>query len=307
MGLFHCPMGAPFYDDEECIDCGLCAATTKDEMVAASKKIRDYIKTHAMKKKGIINKIIVCGKGGVGKSTVITLMANILQKKGYRVLVLDIDESNPGLSRMFGFDKEPKPLMKLLDRFSLGEPKSDKKWLLREQISIEDIPAEYVLARDGLKFLTVGKIMDPFQGCACSMAEITRDIVAKLFLRQGEKVLVDTEAGVESFGRGVERSVDTVIIVVEPSFESMALAEKIGYMAEGMGIGRIRAILNKVPTEKTRQKMIEELNKRNIEPIGVIYLDQELSEADFEGKALGDSKAADDMGVIVSLLLEETG
>ena len=26
MGLFHCPVGAPFYDDEACIDCRMCLA-----------------------------------------------------------------------------------------------------------------------------------------------------------------------------------------------------------------------------------------------------------------------------------------
>ena len=66
--------------------------------------------------------------------------------------------------------------------------------------------------------------------------------------------MVDMEAGVESFGRGVERNADTVLIIVEPSFESMALAGKIVYMSEGMGIYRVKAILNKVPSESMREK-----------------------------------------------------
>jgi CO dehydrogenase maturation factor len=131
--------------------------------------------------------------------------------------------------------------------------------------------------------------------------------MAKLVLKDKELVLVDMEAGIESFGRGVERSVDTVLIVVEPSFESLALAEKIGYMAEGMGISRVRAILNKVPSEKVRQRMIEELNKKGIKPIGTVNYDPQLSEAGFEGKALGDSKATEDMKVIIGELLDESG
>ena len=46
MGLFHCPMGAPYYDDDACIDCGLCSATNREEMVAATGKIRDYLRAH---------------------------------------------------------------------------------------------------------------------------------------------------------------------------------------------------------------------------------------------------------------------
>jgi CO dehydrogenase maturation factor len=298
-------MGAPFYDDEACIDCGMCSATTKEEMVEASKKIRAYLRSHTEKMEAI-HKIAVTGKGGVGKSIVVTLLANALKRRGYSILILDTDESNPGLYRMFGFDKEPKPLMALLSRFSLGEPEPSNEWLKREQITIQDIPSEYILDLDGLKFLTVGKIVDPFQGCACSMADITRNLLTKLVVMDKELMLVDTEAGIESFGRGVERSVDTVLIVVEPSFESLALAEKIAYMAEGMGIGRVRAILNKVSSEQVRQRMIEELNRKNVKPIGTIYFDPHLSEAGLEGTALGDSKATLDMELITDLLLQES-
>jgi len=304
MGEFHCPVGALFYDDETCIDCGMCRATTKEEMVEASKKIRAYLKAHA-ENKGAIKKIAVCGKGGVGKSTTVTLMANALRGKGCDVLVLDTDESNPGLYRMFGFDKSPKALMTILKRFSSDEAVPNTEWLMREEILIQDIPSEYVLDNDDLKFLMLGKIEDPFQGCACSMADITRNLMKKLVLKDKEIVVVDMEAGIESFGRGVERNVDTVLIVVEPSFESMALAERIDYMAKGMGINRVRTVLNKIPSENIRQRIIEELNKKNIKSIGTIYLDTQVSEAGFEGTALGDSKATEDMKGIINLLLDE--
>jgi len=47
MGIFHCPVGAAFHDDDPCIDCGLCSATTREEKVKASKKIRDYLRSRA--------------------------------------------------------------------------------------------------------------------------------------------------------------------------------------------------------------------------------------------------------------------
>ena len=52
MGLFHCPMGCAYYEDEPCIDCGLCLATTQEEMVLASQRIRDYLRVHAENRKG---------------------------------------------------------------------------------------------------------------------------------------------------------------------------------------------------------------------------------------------------------------
>ncbi len=304
MGIFHCPVGAAFYDDEDCIDCGMCTADTEEQMVEASKKIRVYLRANAPKP-GPIKKVAVCGKGGVGKSSLTALLARTLQSDGYTLIVLDTDESNPGLFRMFGFEKEPKPLMTMLSRFASGKPGPGTEWLMSDTINLEDIPAEFILNNDNLKFLMIGKIEDPFQGCACSMADIARDLMRKLILKAKEIVLVDMEAGVESFGRGVERNVDTVLIIVEPSFESMALAEKIGYMCEGMGIFRVRAVLNKVPSEKIRQRMIEELDRKNLKVIGTVSYDPELSEAGFEGRPPGRSKAAPDVDAIVKNLFNE--
>jgi CO dehydrogenase maturation factor len=60
-------------------------------------------------------RILVCGKGGSGKSTIVALMAAILQRKSNEVMVLDGDASNPeglvGLLFGLGVEGEPKPLI----------------------------------------------------------------------------------------------------------------------------------------------------------------------------------------------------
>ena len=307
MPAFHCPMGAVYYDDEPCIDCGLCSAKTREAMVEASKKIRDYLSSHA-ERNGLSKKIAICGKGGTGKSTVVALMANALRKEGYLVLVVDTDESNPGLHRMLGFDRQPRPLMALLDRFSPEDVRPATDWLKQDEISLQEIPREYLLGSYNLKFLMAGKIDDPFQGCACSMAGIAGDFIQKLALKDKEVVLIDMEAGIESFGRGVERGVDTVLVVVEPSFESLALAGKIGYMAGGIGVNRVRAIPNKIPSETIERKVISELEKKDITYIGTVYVDPKVSEVGLEGGTLPDnSNAGEDVRRITQLLLAESG
>jgi CO dehydrogenase maturation factor len=304
MPIFHCPMGAPYYEAENCILCGLCLATTKEDMVIATKKIREYLRSRP-EKKTIVRKIAVCGKGGVGKSTIVTLMARAMAKEDYTVLVLDMDESNPGLFRMFGFDKQPKPLITILRRFSEDAQISDTEWLRKDEIFFQDIPPEYTLDVGNLKFIMVGKIADPLEGCACSMADVTRELMGKLRTKEKEIVVVDMEAGIESFGRGVERNVDAVLIIVEPSFESIALAEKIDYMADGIGVGKVRAVLNKIPSEEIEIKILEQLEKKEIKPIGTVHLDSQISEANFQGEALGDSQAKVEIRQIVLRLLDE--
>ena len=303
MGIFHCPFGCPHYEAEGCIECGLCEATTNEEMVEASKKIRAYLKEHA-KQGGPIKKIAICGKGGVGKSTTVALMAKALAALNYNVLVLDTDESNPGLYRTLGFDKTPKPLLSLMSRFSYTEePAEDTHWIMLPEIKVTDIPPAFIPSQNGIRFLMVGKIENPFQGCACSMSDVTRGLVSRLMLDEKEIILIDMEAGVESFGRGVERSVDLVLSIVEPSYESMALAEKIIYMAEGMGIDRVGALLNKVPSEDIKEKMVAELEKRNVQTLGTIHFDQGVQDAGFEGRPPANTKAGEEVKDITQLLI----
>jgi CO dehydrogenase maturation factor len=306
MGQFHCPLGCAYYEDELCIDCCLCLATTEEERALASKKISEYLKSRARKSNGPSQKIAICGKGGTGKSTAVALMANASLEMGHGVLVFDTDESNSGLQQALGFDRQPRPLIALREKIRSDASETQARWFDQSKISPREIPEEFIIRQGSLRFLVAGKISDPFQGCACSMADLARDFVTKLVLQGREILFIDTEAGIESFGRGVECGADTVLIMVEPSCESLNLAEKISYMAEGIGVKRIRAILNKIPSEKVGKRIIEEVEKKGIVIAGSIYMDQQISEASLEGKFLtGPSPAQDAIRKITKRILEE--
>jgi CO dehydrogenase maturation factor len=267
--------------------------------------MREYIRAQG-ERKNRRQKMAVCGKGGTGKSTLTALLADALRREGYTLLVMDSDESNPGLPRLLGLDTPSTPLISLLERFSMGDRKPDASWLEAARISLESIPREFIVSAPRMKFLTVGKIIDPFQGCACQMADLARDFVQKIYLGIKEIMLIDMEAGVESFGRGMERGVDMVLPIVEPSFDSLALAEKIRYMAEGIGIPAVQAILNKIPSPEIEQELREELENKQMKVAGGVYLDPQISQAGFSGKKLPDNTdAAAQVKKIAAAILSE--
>ena len=253
-------------------------------------------------------KISVCGKGGSGKSTLVALLANEAVNRGYKVLVVDSDESNSGLYRMLGFDHPPAPLMELVGgKKSLKQKMSQPSIFAESHISVEDIPPQYLDKKDGLMLVSIGKILQSLEGCACPMGVLSREFLKKLNLRPDELAIADMEAGVEHFGRGVETSIDSVLIVAEPPLESVNVAQKIHELASGIGIKNVWAIMNKVPSEEIASRLTTELKQRGIEVIGCIYVDADIFKSSLEGNIPVSGVAVHQMKEVLPRILSKIG
>jgi len=253
-------------------------------------------------------KISVCGKGGSGKSTIVALLANEALKRGYQVLVVDSDESNSGLFRMLGFDHPPVPLMELVGgKKGLKQKMGQPSVLSEANIQTTQIPEEYLLKKDGLKLTAIGKILQSLEGCACPMGVLSREFLKKLDLQEDELAIVDMEAGVEHFGRGVETSIDSVLIVVEPPLESVNVGQKIHGLASGVGIKNAWAVLNKVPTGEIAARLRAELQERHIEVVGCIYFDADIFNSSIEGRIPLNGVAVREINEVMDSILLRAG
>jgi len=253
-------------------------------------------------------KLAVCGKGGSGKSTVAALLAQEAMGRGYQTLVVDADESNTGLFRMLGFEFSPVPLMDLVGgkknlKRKMGEPNI----LSEARITTAQIPEQYLLRRDGLRLVAIGKILQSLEGCACPMGVLSREFLKKLALGTNELAIVDMEAGVEHFGRGVDTSIDSVLIVVEPPLESVNVAQKIHDLASGIGIRNVWAIINKVPSEEIATRLTRELQERRIKAVGCIYFDADIFMASLEGKIPAGGVAVREAKYVLENILAKSG
>lgn len=259
-------------------------------------------------------KICICGKGGSGKSTIVKLMADAFNKQGNNVTVLDSDESNTSLFWMLGFEVPPHPLMEslggkkkvqeeMLVRFSRGEKEPKMSIWKGERISNDSIPSEYVAQKGNLRLITTGKIHQSLEGCACPMGVVTREFLKKFELGPDEVMLVDMDAGIEHFGRGIETSVDAVVSVVEPSLESVSMAAKIKELTRSAGASFKGAVLNKIGSPDQKTTLYEKLNDVGVPILGIIQYHDGIVAGYLEGRALNVLEASAEMEGIVKTLL----
>ena len=229
-------------------------------------------------------KLVVCGKGGSGKSTVAALIARELARRG-RVLVVDTDESNFGLYQHLGFE-QPKDFMlylggkaklkEILFR-TKGRPEAD----ILEEFTLDDLPKGFFVGDEHLKLVAIGKIHEFGEGCACPMNVLAAEFLRKLRLRGHEFVVVDTDAGIEHFGRGVEASCDAVLVVVDPSYESVMLSKKIAGICESVD-KEVFFLLNKI--DEDSKELLELMDGSKV--VGVLPFKRELFRACLRGEPL---------------------
>ena len=232
-------------------------------------------------------KILICGKGGCGKSSVTALLAIELAKRGYKVIVVDNDESNFGLHIQLGMEL-PKDFVlhfggkRMVAEKLLKSKEGERFNVFGEGIRASDIPEDYMSKKGGISLLAIGKIRDFGEGCACPFNALSADLLRMLELNKDEFALVDTDAGVEHFGRGVEAGCDLILMVIDPSQESIRLAEKVNKIAGDAG-KPLYYVLNKTD-EETARFLLDSVDRSKV--VSVIPADKKVFRNCLVGEAL---------------------
>jgi len=247
---------------------------------------------------------MVCGKGGSGKSSVSVLMARALSRKR-KVYLIDSDESNVLLPKLLGV-KPPKPIVEYLGGkksiFSKGEVNIVNALAKAGKgIKLENLPTEYVSSSmEGIKLVTIGKVRNFGEGCACPLNFVTKTLLKNLVLNDDEIVLVDTDAGIEHVGRGVEEGCDTILAVVDPTAEALMLAKILKETFQNLN-KKFWLVLNKA-TSRITELIKEKAKEMDLEINGVIRFDEEIFESCMEGGLLNAKEALSDMEGILKTI-----
>ena len=234
-------------------------------------------------------RIAVGGKGGAGKTTVCALLAGILSRAGHKVLLVDLD-SDPNLAAALGFPPETaRPIVHRKELIaertgSTGEP--GEMFLLNPNVS--DIAERFALRRtETVYLLPIGTIEAAGEGCFCPQSAFVKALLRRLVLGREEDLILDLEAGLESFGRAVVEGLDLLWIVIEPGMRSVETARRILKMSSSLGVRNVRVVANKVRAE-SRDVLSQAMREAGIPMDLVLPFREELARRDLEGAGVFD-------------------
>ena len=228
-------------------------------------------------------KIAVTGKGGVGKTTLSALIAQVYAEKGREVLAVDADPS-PCLAGALGFsDALREKLHPIAEMEELIEERTGAKpgsvggyFTLNPRV--DDIPERFSISNRGVKLLEMGSVDMGGTGCICPEGAMLKTLFTHLLFRKDDILLLDMYAGVEHLGRATVDLVDAMLIVVEPTRRSLGTAKQIKKLANDIGLTRLYLVGNKVRNEEEMEFL--RTNTPEIPVIGFLPANLLVQEAD---------------------------
>lgn len=186
----------------------------------------------------------MAGKGGAGKSVVCATVARLLARRGRRVLALDSDML-PGLSLSLGawVPDEP-PLSEAAER------DADGRWRLKKGIGPMRAVQDYATdAPDGVRLLQAGKRVPDGVGRVMAASSAFYAIVHRVRRTPSLRdwaIVGDLPGGPRQLAFDWAPYADRVLLVVEPTWQSILTARRIACIAATRRDVEILLVANKV-------------------------------------------------------------
>ncbi len=258
-------------------------------------------------------KLAITGKGGVGKTTLTSLLAYLYTEQGRTVLAIDADPS-PCLGAALGFapdvlrDLQPIAKMEELIYERTGAQPGTMGGYFKLNPRVDDIPDRFAVNQRGIRLLELGAVEKGGSGCICPESVMLKQLVSHILLRRNEVVLLDMYAGVEHLGRATVSAVDAMVAVVEPGRRSLDTAAQIKSLAGDLGLTRLFLVGNKVQTPADREYI--ELNSPGLPVLGHLPYTLGAQAADRAGQAAYDTspelvEAAREIAAAIDRVVQE--
>lgn len=243
--------------------------------------------------------IAITGKGGVGKTTISSLMIQWLAARGDGpVLAVDAD-SNANLGEALGVDYDA----------TVGGIREDARKEantltgIAKQQFLDLRVQEALVEQHGYDMIVMGRPEGP--GCYCFANNMLRDIIQRLAGNYAHLV-VDSEAGLEHISRRTLFAIDFLCIVSDCTVRGVRTAGRIATLAAEMGTPvKTRGLLvNRVPDGILPDGMRSAVEETGLSLLATIPLDGNVAAMDAGGMAVGDIPADAPARQAVNAVLE---
>jgi CO dehydrogenase maturation factor len=234
-------------------------------------------------------KIAITGKGGVGKTTLSSLLIQHIAGNGKRVIAIDADPDS-NLASALGF-RDIEKITPISEMEELIEERTGAKpgasgGIFKINPKVDDLPEKLWLEKGNIRLMVMGTVKSGGSGCVCPEHALLKNLVSHLVFYRDEVLVMDMEAGIEHIGRGTAGNVDMFIMVVEPGKRSIETAHNIKKLVSDLGIKKVGIVGSKIRNEKDREYIKDKLKDEDIRILGFIPYNEGLIEADMEGEAV---------------------
>lgn len=231
-------------------------------------------------------KIAVTGKGGVGKTTLSSILSYLFASEGKKVISVDADPDANLASALGISPEEAKKIRPIADLGELIEERTGAKpgsigGIFKLNPKVDDLPEGLGYKINGITLLVMGKSKAASSGCYCPENVLLRRLLKHLVVERDEIVIVDMEAGIEHLTRGTAGSVDAFIVVVEPGQRSIQTAMVVRKMAKELGVKKVFVVANKVRSKEDLDFIKHRLG--DMELTGHITFSDAVMQADIKG------------------------
>jgi CO dehydrogenase maturation factor len=215
--------------------------------------------------------VVVTGKGGVGKTTLSAALARTLARGDRRVLAVDAD-AQLNLAAALGIPRaEAEALVPLAGNADYIAEKTGARpgdgygLLLRLNPDVDDVVDRFGRrAPDDVRFLAMGTLSGAGAGCLCPENTLLASIIRAVALGSDEAIVMDTQAGVEHFGRAIARGFDHAVVMTDPTYGGLRVALAAAGLARELGIPAVHLVVNRVRGPADRVRVEDELEARAV-------------------------------------------
>lgn len=206
-------------------------------------------------------RVVITGKGGVGKTTIAALLAHTCARQGYSVLAVDGDPQQ-NLAATLGLSgEEAAGIVPLADRGDYIAEKTGtgpgSRGLMVLNPDTADVVGRAGTTVDaGLRLLVMGGVRNAGSGCLCPEYSLLASVLRNARSLPEDIVILDTPAGLEHFGRAVAEGYDTALIVSDTSYNAMAVARDLCRLAKESGIRERVLVLNQVRADARLHRIL---------------------------------------------------